>query len=712
MTRDIHTFCRICEAHCGLIATVDGEEIVRLKPDKQHPVSQGYVCVKGLAASDLHTDPDRVNQPLKRIDGQLKPISWEQALDEIGARVRQIRRTHGDRSVGMYSGNPTFFSLQNVLFSTAFLDALGSPNHFASHSIDVNPKFDVSTQIYGLSIMQPIPDFDHTELFICMGSNPMISQMSVLQLTNALDRLKGIERRGGRVVILDPRRTETAARVGEHHAILPGTDVYFLLGMLHVIAHEQQAVDHAALQAVARGTQALCDAAADWAPERCAALTGISASVIRELARAFLAADGACLYMSTGVNMGPFGSLAYWLLQGLHLVAGHLDRKGGLLVPRGAFDAFRLARMLGLGTADAHRTLVHQWHRVAGSFPVAALPEEIDNDHPERIRALFVSAGNPVHSTPGDAMAKAIGKLDLLVCIDLYQSETARHADYILPATDMLERSDFPVSWTMLQDQPHAQYTPAVVPPQHARRPEWRIFSDLAIACGAPILGTSLCNLLPRANRLLRHLGAEVTPDHLLALLLRWGGQVSLSQLKENPQGVALEGNRPGTFLTSRVATADKRVHLDAPRILADLPRLAEMEATLLGRDPDTLLLIGRRQRTSHNSWMHNVRRIPHPNGNVALMHPDDAKHRGIGMDDPIRIWRDDVSVTLPVKLTTDVMAGVLVVPHGWGHQDAGLPHACALGGVNINDILPMDAMEPVSGQSILLAHPVRCARA
>jgi len=247
-----------------LIATVEGDELKRLSPDKAHPVSRGYVCVKGLALTELHRDPDRLNHPMKRVGETFIPISWSQALEEIGGHIREIRRSHGDRSVAMYSGNPTFFSFQNILFSTAFLEALGSPNHFASHSIDVNPKFDVSTQIYGLSIMHPIPDFDRTSLFICLGSNPVISQMSVLQLPNALARLQAIERRGGRVVMVDPRRTETASRVGEHLPILPGTDVYLLLGMLHVIAHERDAVDHEALKHVARGTEALCEAARPW----------------------------------------------------------------------------------------------------------------------------------------------------------------------------------------------------------------------------------------------------------------------------------------------------------------------------------------------------------------------------------------------------------------------------------------------------------------
>ncbi|MEM9069493.1 MAG: molybdopterin-dependent oxidoreductase [Myxococcota bacterium] len=702
----VRTFCRICEAHCGLVVDVEDEKVRKVAPDRDHPVSQGYVCVKGLALDALHEDPDRLNYPMKRVGDRFERITWAQALREIGTKVKALRAAHGDRSIAHYAGNPTYFSFQNVLFSAAFLEALGSPNHFASHSIDANPKFDVSTQIYGLSIVQPVPDLDHTELFVCLGSNPVVSQMSIVQLPNSLARLRAIEARGGRVVIVDPRRTETAAKVGEHLAIVPGTDVYLLLAMLHVIAHEEDRIDRARLRSVARGVDAFCEAALPWTPERAAAITGIDAATIRELSLAFVNAKGACLYMSTGVNMGPFGSLAYWLLQGLHLVAGQLDRRGGLLVPEGAFDAFRLAKVLGLGAADPHRTLVSDWHRVAGAFPTAALAEEIETDHPERIRALFVSCGNPVHSAPGRDLERALGRLELVVSIDLYRNETAKYADYLLPATDMLERSDFPVSWTMLQIDPHAQYTPAVVSPKFERREEWRIFSDLAVACGARALGPSLCQIVPRVNALLRPLGREMTPDHLLALLLRWGGQTTLKTLRKIPEGVALRPNQPGSFLGKRVFTRDRRVHLDAPRLLADLPRLETYARSVVERD-DRLFLIGRRQRKSHNSWMHNLPRIRPEPAPHALLHPDDAAAREVEDGTLIIVEGPEGSVSLPARITSDVARGVIAIPHGWGHAGAGLSFASTLGGGNINKVIPGGEME-ISGQAIMLAHRVR----
>ena len=427
------TFCRICEAHCGLIAEVSEQgNVQRIRPDRTHPVSRGYICVKGASSGEVNRDPRRLTEPLKRVGDTFEPVSWAQAIREIGERVRALRRTHSNRSVAMYTGNPTFFNAGATLWSTAFLQSLGSPNLFASHSVDVNNKFWVSTLMYGLSLVQPVPDLDHCQFLMCLGTNPMVSQMSVAHVPHALDALRGIEARGGHVVLVDPRKTETAARVGEHLAIRPGTDAALLLGMLHTLVED--GLDVSVLEPVADGAEAFVRAAKPWPAARAASVTGVSELDIRRLARGLRDADGGALYMSTGVNMGPFGSLAYWLVQGLNLVTGQLDRRGGSVVPHGAYPALRLAKWLGLGTFDEHRTLVNGWGRVAGAFPVGALAEEITTADPLRIRALFVCAGNPVLSCPGE-LDDALDELELLVGIDLYPNQTTRRADFLLPAT-------------------------------------------------------------------------------------------------------------------------------------------------------------------------------------------------------------------------------------------------------------------------------------
>lgn len=715
MTRSVRTFCRICEVHCGLVVDVEGspgvgegERVVKVRPDREHPVTKGYCCVKGLGLGALHHDEDRVETPLKRVDGELVPITWEQANREIGARVRALVEEHGPRAIGMYQGNPTFFSLAGTLMSAGFVEALGSPNVFASHSIDVNTKFHVATEMYGLSLVQPVPDLEHVQMFLCLGSNPLVSQMSVVQVADAAGVLRRIEERGGRVVVVDPRRTETARRVGEHVAIRPGTDAYLLAAMLHVVTREV-GVDLAPARAVARGVDDFVAAGAPWTPERAERVTGVPAGTIRELATAYAAADGAALYCSTGVNMGPFGSICTWLVQGLNLLTGNLDRRGGLLVPRGAFDTLRLAGVAGLGRFDEHRTTDGRWHRVAGAFPVAALADEITTEHPDRIRALFVTSGNPVHSVPGGRLAAALERLDLVVSIDLYRNETAAHADYVLPATDMLERSDFPASHQSLQVVPHAQWTPPVVAPLGERRTEWQIFSDLALASGARPWGTTPAHLLPRLNRLLARLprSPQVGFDQLLAVLLRWGRRTTLGELRRRPEGVLLPPTEPGSFLGHRVATPDGLVDLAPADLVADLERLAASEADLAR--PGVLRLVGRRDRRSHNSWMHNNPYIEQPDGNTALLHPLDADERGIGDGDEVEVRGAAGAVRLPARLTTDVARGVVVVPHGWGHRTSGASRARARAGVNVNEVVPGGAahMEPVSGQAVMLAHEV-----
>lgn len=720
-TRQVRTFCRICEVHCGLVVDVagspsdpGGERVLKVSPDREHPVSRGYCCVKGLGLGALHHDEDRLSTPLKRVDGELVPIGWDQALAEIGARVRGLVAEHGPRSVAIYQGNPSFFSLAHTLMSTAFVEALGSPNVFASHSIDVNTKFHVSTEMYGASLVHPVPDLEHTELFVCLGSNPLVSQMSVLTVADAAGVLQRIEQRGGRVVVVDPRRTETAQRVGEHLPIRPGTDAYLLAAMLHVLTHEQP-LDLAPARRVARGVEELVAAVEPWTPERAEAVTGIPAATIRALATDYAAAGvgqgggGAALYCSTGVNMGPFGSLAYWLIQALNLLTGNLDRRGGLLVPRGAFDTLRLARLVGLGSFDEHRTTDGRWHRVAGAFPVAALADEITTDHPDRVRALFVTAGNPVHSVPGSDLREALPRLDLLVSVDLYRNETADHADYVLPATDMLERGDYPASHQSLQLVPHAQWTPPVVEPLGERRTEWQIFSDLALASGVRPIGLTAAHALPRLNRLLRRLpgSPQLGLEQIIAVLLRWGRRTSLRELRQKPEGVLLPPTEPGSFLGHRVATPDGLVDLAPADLLADLARLEAAEADLAR--PGVLRLVGRRDRRSHNSWMHNNSHIRQPAGNTALMHPDDAADRGVEDGAQVQVSSATGAVTLPVALTTDVARGVVVVPHGWGHATSGARRARALPGVNVNDVVPGGPahMDPVSGQAIMLAHEV-----
>lgn len=714
------TYCRVCEAACGLVVDVEtdrsGSQIIRkITADAEHPVSRGYACIKGTTLAGIHHDPDRVNFPLKRVKGSQdsdcwEQISWEQAISEIAEKSRLLKLTHGANALAHYTGNPSYANFKNILCTQDFITCLGSDQLYASHSVDLNNKFQVSADMYGVDIVHPIPDFAHTQFLMCLGSNPVISQMSVVSVINPLEKLQAIEARGGKVVIVDPRRTETASKVGEHVFIHPGTDAFLLLALLHVL-HYELAFRAPSMDKHIEGADTLVNAAREWTPERVSSISGISSSVIRRLAEQYHNANGAALYMSTGVNMGPFGSIAYWVLQGINILSGNLDKRGGLLVPEGAIDWLALAQRVI--ASDATVKTSQGWHKVAGCFPVSSLPDDILCDNENHIRALFISAGNPVHSTPHPNWHQAMEQLELVVSVDLYINETAaRYADYVLPATDMLERSDFPLSHIPLQAEPYAQYTKAVVKPLFDRREEWAIFSDLLLAIGAPMLSDKPLLLLARANALLQRLPGNLrfTPDHILKILLFSGKKVSLKKLLAHPEGMALADNEPGTFLGKRLT---QPINLALASVAADLPRLADYEkhfTTAASRQPqNTLALIGRRSRKSHNSWMHNNAQIKQPLSNSAQINPQDAARMGLAPGDRVKVFSDHGAIELPLSISADVMPGVIAVPHGWGHHGTRNQQASQLAGQNINDVIPGGAayMEPVSGQAILLAHQV-----
>ena len=708
------TYCRICEAHCGLDIDIDSntETILKIRADKTHPVSRGYACIKGIGLDAIHHDSQRLNHPLKKVGNSWQQISWPQAIEEIGAKVKALAATHSPRSIAMYAGNPTFFNFKSVMFVHDFLKSIGSSNLFSSHSIDVNNKLFTATKVYGRSMVHPIPDFDNTQFFMCLGSNPVVSQMSFLLIPNALGELQKIEQRGGKVVIVDPRKTETAEKVGEHVFIRPSSDVYLLLAMLNIMA-AQYLPDLDQYDYAATDIEAFIAIGKEWTPERCAELTGISALSLRELARQYFTADGAVLYMSTGVNMGPFGSICYWLIQGLSLLSGNLDSKGGLIFSQGPFDAVQLAEDLGIGGEEDGRTLQDGWGKVASCFPSNALADEILIDHPEKIRALFVLAGNPVHSIPGNNMPAAMAELELVVSIDIYQNETAMYADYILPATDMLERSDFPISWTSLRSTPFTQYTKRVIAPKFERREEWEILSDLAIACGASPFALTTCNALAHINRWLNWLPGDLrlTPDHILALLLKKGGRTTLKQLRDAPQGVPLPAPPVGLFLGVQVPTIDNKMQLAPVALMEDLSRLDDIAQRLLQQQG--LVLIGQRERKTHNSWMHSSPFIKHKNSNAVLINPADALARNVTDGDIVTLAGNNSELQLPVKITENIMPGVVVVPHGWGHAASGVASAQQSPGENINYIIPggNGNIESVSGQAIIHGHSVELSK-
>ncbi|MBO0825437.1 MAG: molybdopterin-dependent oxidoreductase, partial [Actinobacteria bacterium] len=478
-TTQVATYCRICEPLCGLVATVrDGTELVRLGADDEHPLSKGFACPKGIAMTEVQNDPDRVLHPLRRRpDGTFERVGWGEALGDIAARLNRLRRSYGGDSIGWYFGNPATFSYSHPLWLHGFMSALRSPHLYSAGSQDVNNRFAASALLYGAPVLVPIPDLGRTDLLLMIGANPLVSHGSIISAPRIRDELNAIVRRGGRVVVADPRRSETA-RAYEHLPVRPDGDAWLLLALLHVVFAEGLAVD---CDRQASGVDTLRELAAAVPPERAEPYSGVPAEVVRRLARDLSAADHAVVYGRTGSCLGRHGTLVAVLMDALTLVTGNLDRPGGGIFGTSPILVDELLRLSGLASYARTRSRVGGFPDVLGTFPAGVMAEEIATPGPGRLRALFVSAGNPLLTVPGGAtLSAAFAELDLLVCIDLYVTETGRRADYILPATTFLEREDFPLPFLQNYLTPYITWTEPVVPPRGEARQEWQIIDELA----------------------------------------------------------------------------------------------------------------------------------------------------------------------------------------------------------------------------------------
>jgi anaerobic selenocysteine-containing dehydrogenase len=704
------TFCRICEAHCGMVATVEGGRVTQLRPDPDHPLSSGYACPKGIAMTDVQNDPDRVLHPLRKTaDGGFERVSWETALADIGTRLRQVRDEHGSESIGWYMGNPGAFSYSHTLWVKGFVDALGSPHYYSAGSQDVNNRFAASALMYGSPLVVPIPDLARTSFLLMLGANPMVSHGSVLTAPRVRDQLHAITARGGRIVVVDPRRTETA-RQFEHVAVTPDADAWLLLSLLQVVFEEGLA-DRTFLAGWTRDAARLEELAAPHAPEVTAERTGVPADTVRALARDFATADGAAAYGRTGSCLGRHGTVVAFLIDALNAVTGNLDRPGGAVFGRPSIALDDVGERTGLDTYGKRRSRIGDFPDVIGNMPASLIPQEIETPGDKQLRALFVSAGNPVLSVPdGESMERALDKLDLLVSLDFYVNETNRHADYVLPTTTFLERDDTPVAFLGFYTTPFVQHSDAIVDPAGEAREEWEIVEDLARPLG--IVPSSIAPL-----RALGRLGIRLRPQRLLDTLLRVGPDgdlfglrprgLSLRKLRRKPHGVVLAEHVATGVLRQKIRHRDHRLRLVPDAIEADLRAMGEEPAA----DPSfPLRLIGLRELRSHNSWMHNSPLLLRGGRtHAARVHPDDAAACGLADGDLVRIASKSGAIELPVKLTDEMKRGTVAVPHGWGHR-GGWQLANATDGVNVNALSSgaVEDLERLAGMAFLNGIPIR----
>jgi anaerobic selenocysteine-containing dehydrogenase len=688
--RTVTSFCRICEALCGVLVDVQGGRIVAVRGDPDHVSSRGFLCPKGAAMPRVVNDPDRVLHPMeKQADGTFREVTWDHALDSIGQRLAHVIHEHGGGAVGCYSGNPLGFGPASHMWSKKLLDGVGSQHSYSASTQDGTSRFVANFYLFGSPVAQLIPDLPHTSFLLCFGANPLVTNGSLVTIGRIKDELRAIVERGGRVTVVDPACTATA-KAYEHVPIVPGTDAWLLAAMLHTILSEGLTDPIASEQA--DGIETLRSALAPFTPEVAADRTQISASDIAQLARDFAAAPAAAAYGRIGLCRGRLPTLTNFLLDALNVLTGNFDRRGGAIFGEGLVDWGDLMARMGRNTLGSHRTRVGGLPEVAGRR-ANVIAEEINTPGDGQIHALFMIAGNPVSSTPaGHLLAKSFAELDLLVSMDLYINESSRHADYILPSATFFERPDVILAFGGNMPSPWAQYTEEVVPPLGEAREEWWIVNQILERVGAPNPGDPWDTI----EALIR--------DSPVAQRNGW----TLPWVAEHEHGVALGGppqvgaaaQRISSFTSGRTS----KVQLAPPDVIAQLVGLAGLPECPDGE----LLLVGRRETRSMNSWMHNVRSARAHDAPMLFMNTADAASRGIRAGDPVELRTSIGAVQVAVQPTDEIISGTVSYPHGWGHE-GGWRRAVEVGGVNINEIIPNEVQtkDSLSGMSFMDGVPV-----
>ncbi len=718
MPRTVFRACTLCEATCGLAFEVEGERILSVGGDASDPLSRGFICPKGVAIADVHHDPDRLRRPVRRTaTGRFEPIAWDDAFDLVARRLNEIRIRHGRDAVAFYWGNPSGQNHGALLLINALTQALGTRNRFSAGSQDANPRVVVSYWLFGSGIAIPVPDIDRTDYFLCLGANPVVSNGSVMTAPDLRTRLRAIRERGGKIVIVDPRRTESAKEASEHVAIRPGGDAALLLAMVHVLAARGR-VARAFLERATTGWPDIQRRLGAFSPERAAPLAGVPAETIERLALEFSEAKAAVAYSRVGVCVAPHATLATYATDLLNIVTGRIGSEGGWMFPTPAFELGTIARLSGLDGHGRWRSRVRGLPETAGDLPAATLADEIETPGPGQVRGMVTFAGNPVLSLPnGRRLAKALEGLDFHVAVDIYVNETTRQAHVILPPCWSLAEDHVNLLFSQLSVRNFARWSPPVVAKGRGERADWEILAELTERLGGGPMGTPW---LDRLLRLVRPVGLRFEPTAVADLLLRlgpygdrflpWSNGLSMRRLRAAPHGIDLGPLVPG--YERRIYHRDRRIHLAPPPIL---DALAALDRDLDTQpETDALVLIGRRELRSNNSWMHNVGALVSGRHRcVLLVHPDDARRRAIRDGDfallESRVHRGPVLV----RTSADMRPGVVSLPHGWGHGDSA-PWQRVAGerpGVSANDWTDDSVVEPVIAQSILNGVPVRLAK-
>jgi anaerobic selenocysteine-containing dehydrogenase len=741
-TRTAFRTCPLCEAGCGLeiglAATEGGERVTRIRGDREDVFSHGFICPKGSTLKQLHEDPDWLRRPLVKRDGAFVEVGWDEAFAEVESRLLPILEEHGRDAAAVYVGNPNAHSLAGLLYLRPLIRALGTTNVYSASTVDQRPKEVSSALMFGGGLTVPVPDVDRTDFLLMLGANPYESNGSLATAPDWPGRLEALLARGGTLVVVDPRRTRTAAVASRHIAVRPGTDPFLLMALVNVLADEGL-VDTGPAGEYLTGVDDVLAAAGPFTPDAVEDVTGVDAGTIRTLARDLAAAPTACVYGRIGTTTALYGTLTSWLVDVLNALTGNLDRPGGAMFATAAAGAAntrgtpRVGRGIKLGR---RRSRVRGLPETLGELPVACLAEEIDTPGEGQVRALVTVAGNPVLSTPNASrLDAALATLDFYVAVDPYVNETTRHADVILPVPTPLQKGHYDLALLQLALHNVANYSPPVLPMDGGQMDEWRILARLALiaqgmGAGADpalvddlVIGTLVNAAVGdetspiagrEADEIMAALGDRTGPERLIDLMLRTGpygdgfgagpGGLTLDVLLENPHGVDLGPLEPR--LPDVLRTPTGMVELAPAILLADVDRLRSALDTPAGG----LTLVGRRDLRSNNSWMHNVEVLVKGKPRCTVhVHPEDAARLGLADGADAEVSSRTGKVTIPVEVTDAVRPGVVSIPHGWGHDVDGVELSVArrYAGVNSNLLADDELIDPVSGTSVLNGIPV-----
>ncbi len=680
--------CNLCEAMCGLEITYKEKEIISIVGDKKDPLSKGYICPKSLALKDLYEDPDRLKTPIKRTENGWEEISWTEAFDEIEIQIKKIQEKHGNNAIATYQGNPNVHNLGSILYGGPFLKSLKTKQKYSATSVDQLPHHIASLKMFGHQMLIPIPDIERTDYLLILGANPGASNGSLLTAPGFSQKIKNIQKRGGKVINIDPRFTETSRISSQHFYINPGKDALFLLSLLHVI-FEHGIKKRTHLSDHLKGLEEIKEIVKEYSPQKIAHLIGINNLEIQKIGIDFMNSKTAVCYGRMGVSTQEYGGICQWLINVLNIVTNNMDKVGGAMFTKPAIDLVFMTGMQGkVGNFDRYRSRVLDLPEYSGELPVATLADEMITEGEGQIKMFICTAGNPVLSTPnGKKLEKALEKLEFMVSIDIYLNETSKYANIILPSTNGLETFHYDLVFHQLAIRNTAKLSEILFDKNENQRHDWQILNELT----------------ERITGKKNTLTPEMMLDHMFKFSPYKEANLSVKKLKDNPHGIDLGALQP--LLTKRIFTLDKKINISPKIFIDDLKRL---DKELIKVDTEEkyiypFALIGRRHLRNNNSWMHNSKLLMKgKNRCTVLMSSKDAINLSISDNQKIKITSNVGSIELPVEISDEMKEGVLSIPHGFGHNRLGTKIKLAEknSGESINDLTDDLKIDQLTGNA------------